>query len=762
MEILQNYQYQPLPGPDGLRILVLDPAVDPSTALQGSIVQISRFEEIAKTHHPQRYSAVSYTWGEPDFCEDILIYGNGGPTPSSRLKITPNVKSMLSRLRKAYKPRCLWIDAICLNQEDDIEKAQQIPLMGEIYSQADKVHIWLGPDDDGDDTARVFSFLRLVAFSPEPVDVDKALDVIFGESDSVTETMNHFFKRPWFFRRWTLQEATLAQYGIVLCGPHRLAYSVFTEACRRLHDFRRGRDNVYGVETTMALSEDPRDRDIFNLLWLCDKSDCQEKVDRIVALYGFIPRLKQLSFDSDTTHISLYKKHAVWLLENTREHEMLLHLIHFGPLPAQPDSPSWIPDWSNQRNRPLMAGAPTPSSPHFDTSALVSAGRLKHRSWHARQVEEERLCSSWRRFLLQTPKLARVSEPPENDQLLAKDHAPYTLFASDQDEVGRNVLSVSWLNPWAGAYGRSVRQVVTMPEPPNTWKDVADSFNNFFNETLKEDPVGCGLHYLPLLIERGMTRKRCRSLRHWTRFDRPDVVRQAVDLMAYGGHKDPDLLYPYLDMSLSGLPLVETLQNVILDLGTIMHECHLAIVEIDRVQFGMKKKLKYSDRHIEYAFGPSSMTQGTLLIPMASRLPGSHTELGPVLWYNEIPTVKITGLKGSPGYRASVFTTLMAVQPLDPSFGNPGPSITTGILEGKKEFVNKRAWAATAPDFLPPVKTRYLGPCLAIICDNSEQVGSFNESPLNSTGRDWWDCMAEMYFDAKLRGLPVPFTVDIV
>jgi hypothetical protein len=71
------------------------------------------------------------------------------------------VKDMLLQLRRPHKHRYLWIDAICLNQKDGDEKAQQIPLMGEIYSQADKLHIWLGPDD-GEEMARVFAFLHVL------------------------------------------------------------------------------------------------------------------------------------------------------------------------------------------------------------------------------------------------------------------------------------------------------------------------------------------------------------------------------------------------------------------------------------------------------------------------------------------------------------------------------------------------------------------------------------------------------------------------
>ena len=52
----------------------------------------------------------------------------------------------------------LWIDAICLNQTDKDEKAQQIPVMGRIYEEARVAHIWLGDNDPM--TGKVMAKLR--------------------------------------------------------------------------------------------------------------------------------------------------------------------------------------------------------------------------------------------------------------------------------------------------------------------------------------------------------------------------------------------------------------------------------------------------------------------------------------------------------------------------------------------------------------------------------------------------------------------------
>ena len=55
-----------------------------------------------------------------------------------------NLGNFLGRASSLCRPRPIWIDAVCINQNDDLEKSGQIPLMGEIYSKAAEVLVWLG------------------------------------------------------------------------------------------------------------------------------------------------------------------------------------------------------------------------------------------------------------------------------------------------------------------------------------------------------------------------------------------------------------------------------------------------------------------------------------------------------------------------------------------------------------------------------------------------------------------------------------------
>ncbi|KAI0894076.1 heterokaryon incompatibility protein-domain-containing protein [Annulohypoxylon nitens] len=81
--------------------------------------------------------ALSYVWGKPDLSRDIKI--DGRP-----FKITRNLEEILLELRRVDVCRAIWIDAICINQLDLEEKGHQVQLMGDIYSKAERIIIWLG------------------------------------------------------------------------------------------------------------------------------------------------------------------------------------------------------------------------------------------------------------------------------------------------------------------------------------------------------------------------------------------------------------------------------------------------------------------------------------------------------------------------------------------------------------------------------------------------------------------------------------------
>ncbi|KAM0490100.1 hypothetical protein ACHAP8_011926 [Fusarium lateritium] len=100
------------------------------------------FEESAKPE----YYALSYTWGKPR--EDVSDY-----TAESRRSIvlngesinaSPNLYDALLQLHQYFPDKPVWIDALCINQDDIDERQCQVSAMDRVYGGADRVLIWLG------------------------------------------------------------------------------------------------------------------------------------------------------------------------------------------------------------------------------------------------------------------------------------------------------------------------------------------------------------------------------------------------------------------------------------------------------------------------------------------------------------------------------------------------------------------------------------------------------------------------------------------
>jgi hypothetical protein len=102
------------------------------------------------------FTALSYVWGIKT-AGSYCISCN-----SSSLAITPNCYSALRHLRKKLGKFTIWIDAICINQYDEGEKMRQIQLMGDIYSNAETVYIWLG--DSNPATTRAMTYLKSAGY----------------------------------------------------------------------------------------------------------------------------------------------------------------------------------------------------------------------------------------------------------------------------------------------------------------------------------------------------------------------------------------------------------------------------------------------------------------------------------------------------------------------------------------------------------------------------------------------------------------------
>ncbi|KAI0863795.1 heterokaryon incompatibility protein-domain-containing protein [Xylaria cubensis] len=141
--------YEELPSPRSIRVLSFKPRT------LGSINQDRKTRprdgtsnKWSDTIHCQlivteltdieSYDALSYVWGDPNVREHILVC-NG-----HSVKITANLWSALQDIGTKWPEKRLWVDAICINQENTPERNHQVGMMGDIYSTAKEVIVWVG------------------------------------------------------------------------------------------------------------------------------------------------------------------------------------------------------------------------------------------------------------------------------------------------------------------------------------------------------------------------------------------------------------------------------------------------------------------------------------------------------------------------------------------------------------------------------------------------------------------------------------------
>lgn len=83
------------------------------------------------------YNALSYVWGYAGDTSTIIL--NEHP-----FTITKNLKAALRSLRSPYHEVRIWVDAVCINQGDDMERTHQVELMCDIYRSTKRTFVWLG------------------------------------------------------------------------------------------------------------------------------------------------------------------------------------------------------------------------------------------------------------------------------------------------------------------------------------------------------------------------------------------------------------------------------------------------------------------------------------------------------------------------------------------------------------------------------------------------------------------------------------------
>ncbi|CAG8953424.1 hypothetical protein HYFRA_00010173 [Hymenoscyphus fraxineus] len=220
------------------------------------------------------FIALSYCWGDQADRSEIHIQPNPHESNSAVTKrpfsVTRSAETALRRLRSTVEFVNVWIDAVCINQDDHEERAQQLSIMGLIYSQAGTVHIWLGEDNNrgienalrvvrdiynfncgscmgGDECscagiAHTLKREDIEARSTERGEVSfrsmyevfelhqrnftpEVIDECGGYNNvQLSGLMTVLFENPWFTRVWVVQEALLSAEAYVRYGDEMISW----------------------------------------------------------------------------------------------------------------------------------------------------------------------------------------------------------------------------------------------------------------------------------------------------------------------------------------------------------------------------------------------------------------------------------------------------------------------------------------------------------------------------------------------------------
>ncbi|KAM0263718.1 hypothetical protein ACHAQJ_001032 [Trichoderma viride] len=178
------------------------------------------------------YIALSYVWGDEKDTAEIYLDG-------IRVTIRANLEAALVQLRKY--PRIqqgfrIWVDALCINQDDVEERARQVAIMKDIYASAWHVTVWLGPEANNSNLAiTAMQYLSLRMNDPDPLQhIYRRVDRVniewgvfryrqsYGKvivKKAVIRAIYHLLTRPYWRRLWILQEVARGRRGLpVLCG----------------------------------------------------------------------------------------------------------------------------------------------------------------------------------------------------------------------------------------------------------------------------------------------------------------------------------------------------------------------------------------------------------------------------------------------------------------------------------------------------------------------------------------------------------------
>ncbi|KAH9903733.1 heterokaryon incompatibility protein-domain-containing protein [Xylariomycetidae sp. FL2044] len=348
---------------DELRLLVLEGG-KASSEVHCRLATCALDEELP-------YDAVSYTWGNSESRMRITCNGVS-------LGVPANLHEALLGLRRRTEDRIIWIDGLCINQQDLDERGQQVKKMAEIFSRARSTLVWLGW---GDATAfeafyladryhrdRISGgfFSAAVSGAPETIGFD------FTESESKQDLLARdwrpmiaLLERPWFTRLWVIQEVACARRVKVVCGNSEIDWERFAAPLIELRHkglldvakftakAERGAHAVFEIQTSRERKQHGGQLNLLSLLLATNLAECRIAKDKV---YAVLSLARDYAEDRDPdkfqpdytiTDAEAFTRVARWAVVVKGDLDLLLSC---GTFDESRTLPSWVPDWTRIEN----------------------------------------------------------------------------------------------------------------------------------------------------------------------------------------------------------------------------------------------------------------------------------------------------------------------------------------------------------------------------------------------------------------------------